>query len=262
MYPRRPQWKPRMIRSYALDDSSSPPRRPAPKSYTTTTTTTQPTEEEDRFDEVADIARKGYKLAKELMGELNVEYKVISPVVLFSWSPDFLGQMVQTNSCFQGVTDTTRTGDSIKINNFMIRGTITNQYATPGYTVVGYLRIIVFWQKNTDVITSVFPTTAITSDGLLDFYLKGTKGATIAPKDYDTDATSEILWDKTFITSSTAQGHQFEKLIKLHKHTQYEADSDKISSGVLRVAMVSSQPTADGNKPICNWYYRTYFIDN
>ena len=237
---------------------------PRPKSQATT----EKAEEKDSFDEVANMARSAYKIGRVLLGELNVEYKLIENQVL-GLLPDWAGATTYSNSvvnyCSQGQTDTTRSGDSIKIQNLMLRGFIASGNTILAFNNPTFVRCVVYWQKNTDVITKVFPTDVGISDGILDFYLKGTTAgalATNAPKDYDLDATSTILYDKTWTISSSTPYHIFNKLIKINRHTQYENNSQNIASGVLRVAFLSNQSNAVSTRPTVSWASRTYFIDN
>lgn len=238
---------------------------PRPKSQAIT----EKAEEKDSFDEVANMARSAYKIGRVLLGELNVEYKLIENQVL-GLLPDWAGATAFSNSvvnyCSQGQTDTTRSGDSIKIQNLMLRGFIAAGNSILTFTNPTFVRCVVYWQKNTDVITGVFPSGVGTQDGILDFYLKGTGAAGAlainAPKDYDLDATSTILYDKTWTISSSTPYHIFNKLIKINRHTQYENNSTSIASGVLRVAFLSNQSNAVATRPTVSWASRTYFIDN
>lgn len=263
MFRPTPQWKPRRSAQFAVAPSQCAkpsPRQPA---------AVMADRDHDNFDEVADIARRSYKLVKEVMGELNVEYKLMEGSAL-NFQPDDLGTtgncMVLVNSCAQGVTDVSRTGDRIKISNFFISGQILRNSTVDAYLV----RCIVFWQPQASSVSGqgvdlVFPTSTATSDGLLDYAYKGTILATAAPKDYDSQFKTEILWDKVWAvnpSTSDNQLHHFKKLIKLNRHVQYENDSGVISSGVLRVAFLSNAAAATTGRPAVNYLYRTYFIDN
>lgn len=234
---------------------------PRPKSQAIT----EKAEEKDSFDEVANMARSAYKIGRVLLGELNVEYKLIENKVE-GLLPDWTGATTFSNSlvntCSQGQTDTTRSGDSIKIQNLMLRGFVSSGNSILTFTNPTFVRCVVYWQKNTDVITQVFPSLVDTQNGILDFYLKGLPLATNAPKDYDLDSTTTILYDKTWTISSNEPYHIFNKLIKINRHTQYENNTNVISSGALRVAFLSNQSNAVTTRPTVSWATRVYFIDN
>lgn len=260
MFRPTPQWKVQQSKPSTRARSQFKPTR-----FAATTAIMDEERDHDNFDEVADIARKSYKLAKELAGELNVEYKVMQGITLTLLPDDAgatSGSSTVVNSCAQGVTDTSRTGDSIKISNFWIAGQVLLNTASPAANDIHFVRCIVFWQKANDIKTNVFPSSTAAIDGLLDFLYKGTSVANLAPKDYDSDASSEILWDKTFQIDNTQFGHHFKKLIRINRHTQFENDSTGINTGVLRVVWLSNDPSSNASRADVQWVYRTYFVDN
>lgn len=226
----------------------------------------EPERDHDNFDEVADIARRSYKLVKEVMGELNVEYKMLQQLATSfqpTWGSAGGNSMVLVNQSSQGNTDGTRNGDRIKISNFYIAGRIASNAtaAQQPYTV----RCIVYWQKGPDTVTVQFPTALGNQTGLLDFDFDQTSLATSAPKDYDLDDTTEILWDKVWHVSvlpSDGAIHTFKKLIKIQRHTQYENNSNVINNGVLRVCWVSDASSATADRPLVTYLSRVYFVDN
>lgn len=263
MYRPQPQWKARQPVARRLPSVRAPaPSRLDPSLYKHDD---RDKHDKDNFDEVAQIARSGYKLARELMGELNVEYKIIQGLSS-DIRPDSAGADSLTvsilNSCTQGDTDTTRNGDSIKISNLMFRGHIANMYAAITKTDYYWVRCIVYWTHGCDSIAHAFPTNISSTDGLLDYLYKGTDFADLAPKDYDLDANTKILWDKTWSINSNSVSHRFEKLIKVNRHTQYENDSGTIATGTLKCIWISNVPVAVTNRPQVDFAYRVYFVDN
>jgi len=226
--------------------------------------------EHDNFDEVADIARRSYKLVKQVMGELNVEYKILEQFAV-AFQPTYGNAggntMILMNSCSQGVTDDSRTGDRIKISNFFMSGRIEANVA-PGAGRSYLVRCIVYWQPGPDTVTLQFPTTGGSQDGLLDAMYNLSSFAVVAPKDYDQTAKTEILWDHTWAVSTQGNVggiHHFRKLIKIMRHTQFEdntVNSSTINNGVLRVCWVSDAAAADNSRPLVNYLSRVYFVDN
>lgn len=260
------QWKTpqtktvRQPKGYAV--VPSPSKQPSLRLNTATAD-----EDRDNFDEVADIARRSYKLVKQVMGELNVEHKLLEQFTT-AFQPTYGNAggntMVLMNSCSQGNTDISRNGDRIKITNFFLAGSVYSSVA-PLAGKAYNVRCIVYWQPGPDSITLQFASTASAQDGLLDAnYRENVLGIT-APKDFDNEAKAEILWDKTF--HIPAQGNEgsnrtFRKLIKFQRHTQYENNSSTINNGVLRTMWLSDAPSADANRPVVLYHSRVYFVDN
>lgn len=266
MYRQPPQWKPRQPCRMAAKQERLSLERPARLVSADTTTDFR---DRDNFDEVADIARKSYKLVKEVMGELNVEYKVITANklgLLPDWSGATTDSNVLANFCTEGVTDGTRTGTSIKISNFFIAGHIMLNNPSPAANDIVFLRCIVYWQKGIDHVTKVFPSFAavsgVSTDGILEFEQKGTILAPHAAKDFSNDSATKILWDKTWTIDNTWFGHHFRKLIRVNQHTEFADNTDTIATGALRVMWVSNIANSVTTRPKVDYLLRTYFVDN
>lgn len=210
------------------------------------------------------MARSAYKIGREILGELNVEQKLISGSVAGLF-PDNSGttalSVVPLNYCSQGDTDATRDGDSIKITNLFIRGTVYNVNAatTPDYHY--FVRLVVYWEPGIYSTKFAFPSAIGATDGILDFTYKGNALAPFSPKDYDLDNSTEILYDKLFTLNAQTPSHEFKKLIRVHRKTQYENDSAFPATGILNMLFISNiaSPTT---RPGVNYLWRTYFVDN
>lgn len=234
--------------------------QPAPSRRKPTTggaiTTAEEDPSRDNFDRVATIAREAYAIGKEILGELNVEEKVIvtGPSV---FNPDYNGGgSVLLNSCAQGVTDATRTGDSIKLSNLKL-----NWYGTCSTAGLYIVRCIVWWQPGADNLSLAFPTTVSSQDGLMDFAMRGTYMAPLCPKDYDNENKSMILYDETFTFELFNNAVRFlSPLIKIDRHTVFENNSTTINNGVLRVAWISNVAATANMQIGYNAY--VYFVDN
>lgn len=202
------------------------------------------------------MARDAYRIGKELLGELNVEQKVIVTGPS-QFTPDYTGSGgALLNSCSQGVTDSTRNGDSIKISNLKL-----HWYAVCATAGSYLVRCIVYWQPGPDQLTLAFPTTISAQDGLMDFTMRGTYMAPLCTKDYDNEHKSLILYDKTFVLQPGNESIKFDTpLINVDRHTIFENDSSTINNGVLRVIWISNAAASANLVVSYNAY--VYFIDN
>lgn len=257
MYPRR------KCQLQPLRKVSTPTRFVrAPLSDKSTLSSLDKDHDRDNFDEVAQIARSAYKLTKEIMGELNTEQKVIFGSIIGNRPSFQVFITTPLNQSSQGITDAARTGDSIKVTNFFMRGCVFNLNASTASNYFYPVRIIAYWQDGIDAITQSFPSTASSSNGLLQSEYSSTVLAPYSPKDYDLDAATTILYDETFIVDSQHPMHEFKKLIKVHRKTQYEQDSSVVATGSLRWFCISNVTAADANRPQVDFLYRVYFVDN
>lgn len=244
---------------------TSEPTRRTPQFSTPSNRTTgadaTPVEEEDNFDRVASMARDAYRIGKELLGELNVEYKRIQTSIVGhqpAWNNAGTPSLL-LNSCTQGDTGDTRNGDQIKMTRITGRGILRTSVATfAAYSC----RVILYYTPGADVIINRFPTAVGAIDGLLDFAQTGTVNAPHAPKDPDCSRQTKILWDKHFelegITSDAQEIIEFS--IPLNKHTVYENNSATINNGSLRLMAVCD--SAASAFFVLNMVVNVYFVDN
>lgn len=237
------------------------------RSFATTTTQQQEQEEEQRrqtddFDRVAEMARDAYKIGKDLLGMVNVEHKKIQTIytAISSWNGGGTNNLVLLNQSSQGVTDETRTGDSIKITGVRFAGRIVSQ-STGG---LGHIRVLLVWQKGANTLTNVFPSAIGAVDGFLDFAVKGTTLATSASKDYDSGKLFEVIWDRTF-TYDDSHGprlHSWKDHINFSRHTIYENNSNTINNGVLTCIVVDDNAVNNAANPAILINAEVYFVDN
>lgn len=262
MYRQPTQWKarqPRISAPYARVPVQLTSNRQSPTSFA------QAQEHDrDNFDEVAQMARSAYKLGRELLGELNTESKVIEAQTAIT--PDYNGttanSVVTLNACSQGDTDTTRNGDSIKMSNLMLRGHVSNLDTALSQTSHYWVRCTVILEKGITTVLKPFPTSAATTDGLFEFAYSGTNLADVAPKDYDLNAGTKILFDRKWLINQHTLHHSFEELIKVNHHTQYENNSAAPATGALKVIWTSNVSTGSALRPTVNYGFRVYFVDN
>lgn len=190
------------------------------------------------------LALKAYMLARKLADHDNVEYKFHDTT--FSTTYDYNGGLILLNNPAQGDTDQTRDGDSLKMQNLTFRGTIIKNGAANDT----WVRIIILFSDQNKI--------ANVTDWLDPAYV-GSARAIEAPKDWDKRFYGKTLYDKTFTVNSDRQSTQYKGVIKINKHTQFEAGSTTINTGALQMIVISNEPT---NTPTVSLVSRLSFTDN
>jgi len=242
---------------------SRTPAKATPRGRVTTlqpkTTTMKPTSfmekdsERDTFDEVADMARSGYRLAKKIADLVNIEAKCyylgqtqISPVPVpitynSNWSSTTL---VTLNDPTMGDNDFQRISDSIKVQHLDIM-----LHARTPPAALNHLpafRVVVLWDETNHLLAA---------NEVLEAAFFGTYLITSIPKDWEEKANSKILYDHTyhpyggnanFIDSFSflAPGRLMERIsIPINLHTQYDVGTTTIVTGGLKMFIVSDSST-------------------
>lgn len=191
------------------------------------------------------MAYSALKMAKRLKDMVNTEYKFYDQNVNASY--DHTGNLNILNTPAQGQTDTTRIGDSIKVQNLTLRGYI---YANAA-AVSTLFRIMVLWDPQNK--------STATSDILANV---ASVYAPISPKNYDKKFQTRVLHDKCYsIVSGGADSamRQFDVVIPVNQHTQFEAGSTTINTGALKILLISA---AGVNLPTCVYTARVTYTDN
>lgn len=208
------------------------------------------------------MAREAYNIGKEILGELNVEDKIL--VTFASGLQPNFGTNVNLqilNNIPQAVTEGGRTGDSVEMKgihiNFHINRTATS-YAC------SFVRVfLVYFPMGKPANFYNFPSAANTGDGLWDFNMSGNAMAPFAQKDFDNRARATVLWCKEYKLTHDDNEVNKDHYIKLHKHAQWEDDSStgtNIATGQLALGFVSNiAATADLT---VQYLTRLYFVDN
>lgn len=191
------------------------------------------------------MAYSALKMAKRLKDMVNTEYKYYDQQVNASY--DHTGNLNILNTPAQGQTDTTRIGDSIKIQNLTLRGYIyANALATSTL-----FRLMVIWDPQNK--------SSATSDILQNI---ASVYAPISPKNYDKKFQTKVLLDKCYsIVSGGADSamRQFDFVLPINQHTQFDAASTTINTGALKILLVSA---AGANLPTCVYSARVTYTDN
>lgn len=193
---------------------------------------------EDNFDRVASIARSAYRTAEEIKDLINVEAKR-TLVAQTSTSVTSSGLILVTvqSGIPQGDDYNMRIGDSIKCHTLTLRWT-AELAAVANY---GRIRLIVFWDE-ANVITSV--SQLLESTGTVQGILSG--------KTFDNRFLTKILYDET-MTRERNQGSgvsispfpKHEKVIKIGKHTQFDAGTTTVVTGALKFLAISDNAAAN-----------------
>jgi len=222
-------------------------------------------EDKDTFDEVADMARSGYRLAKKLADLVNIETKcffiaqtVLNPIpARFTNTPTWSGMTpVICNQIELGDTDFTRIGDSLKIQHFDLIFHQRGQQITANLGGLPQCRVIVFWDETNS--------TTLVNEVLEDAFV-GTNIATQITKDWDEKASTKILYDHTWTpmthvdtaaTFITPYNHRHS--MSINKHTQYEDTTSTIVTGALKLFFITNTAAT----VTIDWTTRCLFTDD
>lgn len=194
-------------------------------------------------------ANKALRLARKVANLVNIEFKY-KDTSLSQTAFDWSGSIATLNNPAQGQTDTTRIGDSIKVQSLKIRGTVNN---ASGANITSNCRLIVFWDEQEQISTAadLLENTASTV-------------TPFSPKHYDKRFRSIVLFDQ-MVTMSSVSGsnsafRNFEIELPIGKHTQFSAASTTINTGALKFLYISDLVTS--NLPTITYYARVFYTDD
>lgn len=188
------------------------------------------------------MAHKAWSLAKRLKDVINIEYKYVEGNVQNTAS-DYNGLYAIMNTISQGTTDTTRIGDSLKVQRLVLRG----HFDRNGQDA--YVRLILLWDQDNKTSTA--------SDILA---YSGGSNAPMSPKIYDKRFQTKFLWDKEFKVNSSNPQAKFEMNLPINLHTQYDSASSTVVTGKLVLLAISNVVTT--NVPTISYISRLTFTDN
>lgn len=188
------------------------------------------------------MAYSALVMAKRLKDMVNTEYKFYD--VNNGSNPDWTGSLSTLNTPNQGSTDSTRIGDSIKCQNLTLRGYITANAAS-----AAFVRMMIIWDPQAK--------SATTAD-ILEY--TGSVYAPFSPKDYDKRFQTRVLLDKTFnVMPADVIQREFDYVIPIDQHTQFEAGGIGINSGALKILLISN---LSANLPGVFYQARLSYTDN
>lgn len=188
---------------------------------------------------IAAKAAAAYTIAKGLQRQNNAEYKFLdNPIQNL---PTYAGSAAQLNTIPQGITDTTRVGDSIKLQKLRLHGKVSGASND-------VVRIMVVHDKQNDLVVPA---------DLLS--LVGSVQTPFSPKNHDKRFRSKVLYDRLFNVDVGNQQRVFSKNIDLNFHTQFENGTTTIESGSLKIYFFSSKNIATSTVDL---HARVTYTDN
>jgi len=195
-----------------------------------------------RYTSKNSTAHKALRLAKRLADAVNTEYKFHEQQ--FSGSVDYNGTLTSLMvGLSQGTADTQRIGDSMKLQNLIMRFYLSRA------TSDSLVRVIIFHdpQSKINAVTDLLQVT-------------GSVFAVLSSKNYDKRFESKVLYDKTFALDGDETTIQRSFTLPLNWHTQFQNGGTTINTGDLRVVFISNQVTT--NLPNVVYQSRVTYTDN
>lgn len=210
------------------------------------------------------------------MGMINIEYKryqgiiysfqpSASNIVCSQTSTQTVGHFNFFTEIAQGDDDAQRVGDSIKVQNFIMKYELrAGAAAAQPY----YVRLLFYWDETNQIDRTFANSTGVGSTtGLLDNLTENNTLCTLATKDYDGDIKTKVLYEKLHrvsapLASEAFSVQQHEINLKIDKHTQFENNSNTLNSGTLKCLIMGSGLVADAARPSISMYYQVYYTDD
>lgn len=191
---------------------------------------------------VAETAMKAYTIAKSVQAIVNTEFKYYS-LSSVNVTPNWNGTYFLLNSIPQGITAVTRTGDSVKLKNLVMRYEWFQNMA-----IQEEVRVIIYWNKENNIST-----------GPLMLTNAGSSLVTMSSKLEDNRYDTKIIYDKTHKVTSMNPIVKGEFNFKLDHHTHFNAGTASPDMGALSMLVFSQQSVAGSN---FSYVSRLSFVDN
>lgn len=192
---------------------------------------------------VGSAAYSALKIARKLKDAVNIEYKYYSQNNAIS--ADYGGTVTALNLIPQGITDSQRIGDSLKMQNLTIRGVWTLQ---GGQQAVCRHLVVLDHQNKVS-----------TAGDVLDNI--GSGYAPYSAKQYDKRFQTRILYDKTFVVDANNPLKAFDLVVPVNSHTQYDSALTTIDTGALKIICLSNI-AAGATAPYFSFTSRLTYTDN
>jgi hypothetical protein len=197
-----------------------------------------------RYSNYAGAARQLYKDVRMIKNVINVEYKYYD--INTSNTLDNAGSPYSLCTPLQGLKDYDRTGDSIKLQNITMKGTISYNPTLGGVQVV---RVIILNNKQNRLTEANF------------LEISGASGVVYSPRDRDNRFWGKTIVDKTFTLTDQRPAVTFSFIKKLLWHQQFENNGITVNDGRLQM-FVYSNNAAGANQPAIEFFSRTTYTDN
>lgn len=189
------------------------------------------------------LAMKAYKTAKFVAGLVNAEDKYVETSSLIT-TYNYNGTVGTLIAPAQGTGATQRTGDSIKIKDLTIRGSVKRGATDEVF------RLIIFWDKDNSIAGA---------NQFLDATYLATANAVYSPKDPGFRYNTKTLWDKSWSLTSDKPFIHFSKVIKINDHTAFNPGTTTIRHGALKALWIT-QTNVGGAQ--MEYITRITYLDN
>lgn len=184
------------------------------------------------------------KKTKQLADAVNIEYKHVD-ITNIAGSVDYNGGLSSlVTSITQGVSDNNRIGDSMKLQNLVLR------FIGVRNTADSILRVMVIFDPM-NKLAAVTDVLQITGSAL----------AVISPKNYDKRFQSRVLYDRTMTLTTADHPYVLEDVtIQIDQHTQFNSGTTTINTGDLKLLVISNVVTT--NLPTFTYFARVSYTDD
>lgn len=192
------------------------------------------------------VAHRALRLAKRA---LSVQEMKFLDIVTAVNGLNSTGTLLELNLVPQGLADTSRVGDSLRMESMKIHYILENVDSS----IAHYARVIVFYDKPNDISTSSQLLQHVATVQVIN-----------SAKQYDNRFNSNILYDR--VHTLAAQGRQTsksrtKKTIRIGKFTQFVSGTTGIDTGALKIIMFSEEPSPAANVNI-DFTFRLKYKDS
>lgn len=189
------------------------------------------------------MAYKAFRIASRLADVVNTEYKIHDYQATYTNTITYGGTVSSLVAIGQGAAQSQRVGDSIKLQNLMLRmslGELTNKHR---------LRVIIFNDKNGDTVSTAADMLQTT----------GSAYSVISPKYYPERFRTKILYDRVFSFDADEEFQVYRKLIPLNFHVNYSPGTTSVYTNNLKILLINDSATGVGDHRV---FARITYTDN
>lgn len=187
------------------------------------------------------VAKKAFRIATKVAKFVNAEYKYYE-FAQTAQTLDYNGAMWTLFNPAQGTSVNQRDGDSVKMVNLTIEGSIVRN------GIDDIVRLIIY--KDREMTTSV-PSDLM--ENVAD------PQVVFSNKNQDNKFNTKILVDRKFTITSNSPLHRFNIVRKIPYHVHWTAGTTTIKNNGIRIMLFSQQSTG-GSK--VTYHSRISYLDN